>query len=466
MLPKTFFAELAERGPIVIFNNQLYQISENSTGKDYILIGSEKLGLVSADTILNLENFYRYLHSKEISDFKKTHIESNLKTKVDEAKKAANKLSDNKVLAFMVNEIFPLFDEREEEMDAFLKGKEVIETAITDTTDTLEKAFANAKKKFQDVAGKRSRAKPITIKQKVQDIQEEQEVEELLNHFYKDEKPVPEIVEKNSDTLLTAALNNENIVTFNDVVYKLAKRKSHGLALVLNEIEYSLVKSNTTARIERSYLSELEKQLKKEAEEEFDYEKEISEVLKNINKDLKKLVDKNEYGQGAIGFIKKEGVIMNCKYFATLRVASYILQDTKQNPDIYYKFEECRVAVPIWIKEDGTVNFINQVLVVEHYEHPFLSGSDKWQNLCLGNTDMKRIYQSKNTAVQIATMLAAGKEVLQSGYTVDCKPYRMLGYNNFRIEEFTNHKISLDEVKRLNLPITNADEKPKRIKGK
>ena len=63
MISKTFFADIAEKSPMLIFNNQFYQIAKDESGDDFIRIGHEKFALVPGDSLVDLEKFLRMLLS-------------------------------------------------------------------------------------------------------------------------------------------------------------------------------------------------------------------------------------------------------------------------------------------------------------------------------------------------------------------------------------------------------------------
>jgi len=162
MLPKTFFAEMAEKSPIVIAENRLYQvmdISNEVSAEDYLEYGSQKFFLFPSDSLLDLESIYRYVNAKEIFEFKREHIKNYLNSDISTAREIVEKISSNSIVSFLISKVFPLL----------YKGKDDIDTILSGGTPTthanifgIDSEIMGALEKFDQKASKISKAKAIS----------------------------------------------------------------------------------------------------------------------------------------------------------------------------------------------------------------------------------------------------------------------------------------------------------------
>ena len=461
-MPKTFFAELAEKSPLIIFDHQLYQLTERDISENFIKVGEKKFGLIASDSLLNLENFYRYVNAQEIFNFKKDYIKGKLNSNMKSNEEINRIIKDNMVLYFILNEVFPYFTETKDNVAALLKGRQEKEIGILD--GNIEKIIADASKEFDKKESVRSRAKPVVERDNKRLVmsQEDGEIYQILTKYYKTDEREKKPATKNMRSLLSVVLNDQNVLVFGNQVNKLSRlriRNNSELAVVIDGIEYMINPFDTVQNIENLHRRKLEEQLMIESEEDFNYQNNVTRQIDGLVRQLKEYSQKNEFEMGDIGFVKQAQ-----NYYVTLKVSPYVLKEVKlPDKDMYFKFDECKVAVNI-IYNDGKIQTDTVTFVVEAYQHPFLArGKQAWTRLCMGNYNPAVSLNGLNEAGRVVKLLSDAKNVMQKGYTLSCRPYQQLFHgsgleNNHPYNvTFASQKIDLDEIKRKNLPITNID---------
>ncbi len=459
-IPKTFFAELTEKSPLVIFDNRLYQLTERDIGEDFIRVGEKKFGLVVSDSLLNLENFYRYINAQEIFNFKKDYIKGKLDSNMKSNEDINQIIKNNMVLYFILNDIFPYFTETKDNVAALLKGRQEKEIGILD--GNIEKIIADASKEFDKKESLRSRAKPVVekVNKKLIISQEDNEIYQILTKYYKTDEQEKKPTIKNTRSLLSVVLNDENVLVLGNQVNRLNRlriRNNSGLAVVIDGIEYMITPFDTVQNIENWHRRKLEEQLMIESEEDFNYQNNVTKQIDGIVKQLKEYSQKKEFEMGDIGFVTQGGY-----YYVTLKVSPYVLKEVKlPDKDMYFKFDECKVAVNV-VYNGGKIQTGHEVFVPEAYQHPFLPrGKLAWMRLCMGNYRPEIRLGGLDNAGKVVKFLSDAKNVMQKGYTISCRPYQHIYVEGLEKNHplnlaFADNRINLDEVKRKKLPITNV----------
>lgn len=146
MLPKTFLAELAERSPIIIVENHLYQMTddrEQSDSKNLIKVGKCEFGLVPSLSLDELERLYRDINKKEIFEHKKKFIEDRLHREIKTNDDMEKYVSENDLLHFAIYELFPLYAENEKEVVDVIKGINVNTSSKKNIEKILEEELGS-----------------------------------------------------------------------------------------------------------------------------------------------------------------------------------------------------------------------------------------------------------------------------------------------------------------------------------
>ena len=196
-------------------------------------------------------------------------------------------------------------------------------------------------------------------------------------------------------------------------------------------------------------------------------------VQKNVN--IAGLVGKKEYVEGDFGFIRREDEWLDeddeertgTSYMVFLKVPEHVLKTPedyvyhdgydgihKLTEDRYYLFDKTRVAVRVFLDDSGEIAY-DVPLTVEKYEHPFMMQQNR---ICIGDYDFGKLDGLKREEA-VARLLTDTRKILLSCYiSAETSPAR-------RLTEFEKRRLTLAQVKKRNLPITNIKiEKGRRNK--
>ncbi len=153
----------------------------------------------------------------------------------------------------------------------------------------------------------------------------------------------------------------------------------------------------------------------------------------NFNDVLKKLaitlmID-DKINKKAVEFEKIGICRIHHRTYCYLKIDEYYLMDSNHK---LYGFPPCKVAVQI----ENPI----EVLVLDRYKHPFLSGFGSMQRICFGSAPKK----SRIDRHSIISNLNNGVQILQMGWPSE-SPYHPLSY--FR-ESFCGWMGSFDSQKK------------------
>jgi hypothetical protein len=478
MISETFFSELARKSPFLIFENRLYQIAEGEGGEGFIKAGTHTFGLHPAPSLAELEQFYRGKHTEEIFTFKKAFVEEKVKQEMKTYGEMSAFVGENRILPFILTEVFPQFLEQDSETEELFedksgkeqskeKMKEIMEKVVglddivkkTMSQSEVNKALGEVKEQLigeLERSGFEEEIKPLPAKPSRRSSEDDSEIDSLLSEHYK-KADVAQILRPNDfkknkvsreDTGLTKALGNQDVLVMKGIVHKLSPvKKAGGFYLHIGGKDYTLSPAFAADRVESAYLRHLQTQFKIEAVDEFEDQAKQLQEIKVKNAALEKFFKKDEFDVGEVGFVKKNGT-----YYVYLQVPEFVLKDVKKYDDYYvsgklYHFKPCKVAVSV--VPSGTGYQVGNPVVIDTYVHPFLKGDDAWQGICMGNYNWSRL-ESLDPAAKIATVLSAARNVLLKGYTSTCGPHHPLERNYF-------HAVSESEVQKKGWKITNVD---------
>ncbi|MBU0461712.1 MAG: hypothetical protein KJ574_03945 [Nanoarchaeota archaeon] len=446
-MERTFITRLAEKEePFAIIDGRLYQVSEREARATTLNLGETALGLVPAETVQNLERFYRNLHAQDIEQQMRSFLEARLQKEIKTQKELKRFLGDNRAVQFIVYEVFPHFMDKDDNLDELIqeandgngkkKKKEKKDTEPAADIDALlngekpaeitladyQKAKAELIKEIEqeyNAEQKAEEARRLAEEQRTQAgqkravPQETDELEQMLTTHYQQkgllqaepaQKPLEKL--KQGDGLVEI-LGNKDVLVMLGHVYQLAQTKDDADTFVaVKGKRFALAPFTNVESVEDAYQRFLAKSIKIDAVEQLEDQVREIEEAKAKFKGIEGLAKKNEFQAGDVGFMKHdEG------YYVYLRVPKFAMKHPKR--DDYYLFEECRVGVRINYS-DGELH-IGEPVVIDKYRHPFLQGNTAFQHICnlagwRGN--------GYDKAMQVVKRLSDAKNVIMHGMTV------------------------------------------------
>ncbi|MBI5066287.1 hypothetical protein HZA97_08690 [Candidatus Woesearchaeota archaeon] len=467
-LPSYVF-DLASKMPVFILNDRLYILGEAQENlKENFFQTTEKRkktvhGIVESGSLKSLEELAESHFSEEFEKFQNKYIQEVIKEKEESSERKEN----YKIVDFIINKVFPylrtasgdnskineLFGVKETEKE-IQKESELKNEDQNKNEDFISQIIANIEnEKFSENKKKKK-------KQKVKKL-------DLILGYDPDLEVDRRDLPKNYsfESLLGKVLNGRNVAIINNTVYHLTKSSKAKKSQVLNfsGTDYFLVTPMPVQELKNKCYFELSKKVRiKTLKTKAANDKKIRDLLEN-NSNLESLVNKKEHWEEDFGFIKEDG-----SYSVFLQVPKHVLkmpedykfyyeypddynhEAKKNNRNRYYQFEEVRVAVQLFI-EQGKIKY-NHPITIESYSHPFAYTN---RSICLGQYNYYELNHLES-GLAVATLLKDTKRTLLSGYkSGETKPVNPL-------EKFGHRKISLDEVKKRNLPITNINLRGKK----
>ncbi len=431
---------MSERAPILIANGLLYQLSDTESD-NFIQIGSKRFSLVKSAEIADLEKLDREFNEQDISDYKKKFVEGILKKEVQTLEEMKTQMDGNKILSFILNEMFPMYiDGSEKDMDAMLSGKKVeskekgiLDAALQEEYKVTENDIQRLKK---ELAGKQ--AKPM-IKETKAEPKDEDELESMLKVHYKIEAQTQKIeVKPGKKNVLADVLETKIVVLFGGAAYKAkARNDADEIQAVLNGEAIGLEEFASAESVEEAYVRAMQNLLNAEAVD--DYSAQLVEIqkIRAKNDQIKKFAEKESFEMGDIGFTKIDG-----RYHVYLKVPKFAMQNPVYK-DQYHPFPACRVAVRL-VMDSGRVS-VSKICVIEDISHPFLPGGrgdGKFREICMGSYHFGDLQTLKG----ITDALSAAVNVITNGYSKNVGPHH-------KIDDF--HYVSRKEAEKDGYQITN-----------
>ncbi len=392
-----------------------------------------------------------------------------MKKKKKEAE-SSRKEDNYKLLDFIVNKVFPYLRNKTDDNSKINKlfGVEEAEEEIKKNSELQNEDQNKNEEFFSPLIKKIENEKFLTDKKK--DKKQKVKKLDLILGYNPDLEVNIKDLPKNytPESLIGKALEGRNIAIINNLVYHLIKnndkKDNNRQTQILNfeGKDYSLVSTIPVNELENKFYFELSKKVRiKTLKTKAANDKKIREFLQN-NSDLESLVKKNEYREEDIGFIKRGD-----HYYVFLQVPQHVLKmpdnyqffnetyddsfsnekTKKEKRNRYYHFDKVRVAIKLFI-DRGKIQYYRPV-TIERYSHPFTKGPG-YGSICLGYYNFHNL-TSLEPCLAVATLLKDTKRTLLSGYVdAGTRPYRAL-------ELFGKRRLTLEEVKKRKLPITNIN---------
>ena len=482
-MERTFFIELAERGPFVILDERLYQLSDRAPQTDgadevqpVLSIDGNILGLVAADSINNLQRFYTQTNRASIDDQMQKYLQERLNKEVKTQNEFKKYLDGNKAVQFIVYEVFPHFMDKDEDIEGMLRGETpaVDQEAEGDHADVekilqgedreitlrdYQQVKAELIKEIEDEYGQAAKQlKPQDTEAATQAQQApDDDLDALLTDHYQKIgvlQPAPlRAAEVKQGNGLVEIIGSANALVINGKVYLLRPsgqgNNASNITIAVNGARLEPEYYTNAESVESAYQNFLAKSIKIDAVEKYEDQVRQIEETKAKMRGIEGIAEKDRFFAGDIGFVRR-----NSTYYAALRVPKFAMKHPKREE--YYKFEECRVGVSV--ECDRRDVHIGEPCVIDQYRHPFLSGNGTFQKIC----NLSHWNGRFDKATMVAKRLSDAKNVIMNGMTV--KSFRSHGGTDIHDSSYWSvvledkldgRRISKEEAERQGYQITN-----------
>jgi len=417
-LPKPLFIRIVEESKLcLVVNNRLYTVEPKAEeGNSFFYMLNNKYNLKESETLKFLEMIYFKNNENEFKDI----FNKLTKTKSEESqliKKDIDKLKNEyELINFTVEEVFPLI------------------------THKKKKEKVNHKKKLN---------KKIL---KILELKEN-------SSNYKNAKDGFEYILNREYSMLERGIIKNNILISNGNVYEIKKIPETFYQKIRNKFKinnscysYSFIKN--LKNLENEYSKLLFTEITKAADYGSQKLTERIQLLKQRDNFLS-IVNKRCYEEGNIGFLKTNKSSYN-HFYVFIKEKPFALKSLKT--DEYYKFEKCKLGVELTPKKNKIE--VGYPVIIDMYSHPLIPTKNvSEQRICYGDKYRKEEVSKKlnefdkkgKTAEKVCYLLKEiGEPALRSGYFGDLMPHLELNKENFG-----GNLISLEELNREHIPVTN-----------
>jgi len=443
IMPNQYIIDISSKTPTAIINDRMYVIDEEedrSLDKNFLRINNTKYKVTESASLKSLEEL-TYTHNiKEFDNIESMFLEGI----VEEGKEIITKTGKDYILMdFIVNEVFPYFrGSGDEGRVASLLGEKVqheekkIEKKKTISSKKARHLEDYISKITEKIAKEKLSQPKKTIRQrkKLDDILGHNEIDLNIKDYY------PESVFGN-------IIGGKNAAIIEGTFYRLIEDEGMDEDTLLNidGKEYIFLAPENLSPIKERYYFELSKLLRINTLKKLYNQQSLIELMQN-DSEIEDLVNMDEYSERDFGFIKKGGQ-SNPYYYLFLKVPEHVLRDPELG--YYHHFRGSRVAVKLYLNSSGEVSYEGPMMV-ERRSHPFSSNTNEYAGICMGNYERSKLNRLKRGEA-VARLLTDAKHTLLSGYIdSDTGPER-------RLCKYTRNKISLEEIERKGLQITNVN---------
>ncbi|RMF56039.1 hypothetical protein D6745_00435 [Candidatus Woesearchaeota archaeon] len=427
---KTFFSDLAERGPLLIVGEEAYLVNSRpspSNGNNLITFGNANLELVPAGTLSDLVRFYKHHMADQIYAEKKEFIEERVDQGFMTAEEREREIGDRKLFSFIVNELMPYLSGHKEDISELL-GEEIERQQITEKDEVdEEELLENLERVKRELRGEQERYAKAEFQGDTTD-----EVSYLRS------------------------LLQGDVLALSGIVYKLEKSRNPQIIISVKGSldQYDLREIGRVEDIDEEYARFLSWRSRLEAIDEFtDYIKAVQRIRLEATKDLDKIMQLREFNDGDVGFLRHEGDV----YVYQIIPPFAMLDPRPTKKGVAYEFPRLRVGMRIQY-EDGRI-YLDEPVLFEAEWHPFTEMENaEFQHLCGGHVPPR----NGSEVEWVAKALDDAKNLVMNGLTPGSirehggdKKYGGRYFGISLDEKLAPRKISEKEARRKGLLITN-----------
>ncbi len=477
-LPQQYVFGLASQMPVFLLNDRVHSLSgtQGSLRSNFFQLSdngcSTRRGLAESATLASLEELTRAHHAKEFDRIERKYLQE-----VIEERSHSGEGDSYKLVDFIVNEVFPYF--RGDGQSSARIGKLLgVRTVVAEDKSKSKSQKPNGQSREETLV---SRLISEIEKEKFQRGGDEEKKTKKLNTLLGYD-PCWDVTEFPQDYEPTSVLGQvfagRNVAVVDNVFYNLVWTNSDKHRRILNfgGKNFVLVSPKPVDEVKARYDFELFKGVKVGALRNTLAHDEQLRALAQRNVNIAELVRRKEYTEGEFGFMKPEddwydahdGNHAGTSYLVFLEVPKHVLKTPKGYVDVddedeyeyeyddtgrrrkpqdrYYWFDKTRAAVRVFLDDDGNITH-DEPVTIEQYEHPFMKDDTR---ICLGEYDFNKLNQLKRGEA-VARLLVDTKKTFLSGY-IRAGTHAATG-----LSEFDDHRLTLPEARRRNIPVTNVN---------
>jgi len=421
--PPSLFYTLSKRGCLVVDKKKTYvPVVDAKPGTDCLFVGNRTYGLKQEETVPGLLKLHRVLDQDQIKSWCDSYVES-LVARTDVVKDLTEKIQDNLVLDFVVNQVFKHYTGvADEHIGELVGAKGEVQIGELETCEDSEI--------IDEIIDQLIRG----VKSEVGFTQQDR-FDELLG--VKQRKPgIKAETEELSDTL-SDLLGFEKAIFLNGQVYTILQDKKYSNpGLVIGGIRYTFVHHCSIEEFEGRYQDRLSEILKIEAiKSGVDKFKKLKGLHKR--KLAKEIFENGEYKLPSGVGVKKYAD----QWYLTYDIPQFVVRDEMRNK--YFLFQPSKVGVRIYSSK-GRIQIkrpchINASETRDQFDHGW----------CMGQYNFDKTFRTD--LEKAITFLEDAKRILMTGFGHKDTPW-----DHFHIPRNCDYKeITKQEMDGLGLYPTN-----------
>jgi|GEM_PF-5576746 len=417
IIPKHPIFEIAQEIPVFVIKNQIYTADEeidfsvdNFNGAPLIEIGNLK------------EIGERYLEKEQ-------EVIENFKENFANRIKPSLTILNLDIPQLIYTKILPYFRSSEDQKPIAplsLSGKrleEIIQFAEEEISSKVEEIEAENRRELSE-------------KRKQERLSELLEVpKEKIK-----KEPKKEITQKEIFENIT---EGRDVVFIENETYSLVEEgRAYDPKVTIGGIPLYIQPNPRFKGLEKKFEGKLIKKLMSDSIKENFTKEKITEELMKQEPDVLAIRGLHKYAEEDFGFRNIEG-----NYYVYLNVPAFILNVRRDN----YLFDESKVMIPINFdeKDNPLISYSHAFIYQEKERHPYAWNDEE---LSLIKTGIHFEQEGEPSRTILNNLLKAREIVMFQEYPNEVHEYREILYN--KLDNFESHKISDEDVEKLNLPIT------------
>ncbi|MBR9705870.1 hypothetical protein GOV14_02430 [Candidatus Pacearchaeota archaeon] len=443
---------LAQRTPIFVINGQVHYCFGNSrSGPNTFKFHSDRVRPVKEGPSLRvLEKLRDIKLSESYAIYQDIFIKEEFKRSG-----LTNLGGDNNLVRFVLRNVFPYLRHDDEGMLASVfntkaKSKKVSKQsksgkAVRDYDKKVADYFEGRVKYFEN---ERSRYKPIvpTKSSRSRNRMKEKSLDAILLPVSVrkgiDLGGEPEVDRR--DSVLYSLTNGQDFAIIDRSLYFLRKMPLGG-ELNVDGRGYILENAIESRKLFLEFSKRKANELSLDALRHKFAENAEYQKLRTKEIDIAKYAGVNTYHEGEFGFEKAA----DNKLLLYAKIPDYVLKSPGR--EAYYRFKGHKIALRLkWNSGYKNAGLDRGPHKLSHVVGPFYDGSGS-SGLCMGHYNHD-YFDRMDRGKAIAKYLLDARNVILHGYQKGSNPYRSLSDSNFE-----DRRISLREIKKKKLPITNIN---------
>ncbi len=430
VLEKNLVFGLAEQSPIFVIDNRIYYCSENAS-PDTFKINRRAMSVNEGPSLNILEELSEQKLRQDYEEYQRRLIAEELQRKDTLNNENYNENHTN-LIKFTIERIFPnLRKNNPDELDKLFKIKQKQQEQKEENND---EEYIKEVKEYVLTRVDELQTNQTNIRQPPR----QNKLESLLLNQNLSKSNAQE-------SIFLEIMGGYNFAIIDNRVYNLAN-VSKGEQLNIKGVKYALVENCSFRNLKNDFVMKKIRDFTIKTLKEHLIKSEEFQRIRQERQDIDKICMMDNYTEQDFGFIKDRESTLTIY----VQVPDYVLK--QPGGDNLYEFSGHRLGIKIGYGHNSYDNSSLPVLIKDPYALDLVSGpfyNGQGGGLCMGGYNYSFI-NNMERGKALAKLLVDARNVVLRGYQRGRNPYHVL-------ENYTNRRITPEQVKKRGLEITNIN---------